>query len=332
MTQDEDVLVLLNEGLVCYGLGDVDQAMETWKKVLAMDPGNTRALEYVRFVRENWAPEKTPGSNPSLPDDEIDPKAASAQQAWGPAAADPERALESETAAGAWLAEDRVSSSTLPPYPSPVQSAGFEQSAFSIPPLESQAPEPSQAFPAALSDLSGEPLQPQTQWADADESESALSLVGGGDTDSALESTLSLVGGGDMDGALEPTEDETERLFKKAGEMLDLDDFSGAIELLDKVLDLRPGDVEAMRLREGAEVELLKLFESKLGDLSQVPEVCMAGDEVIWLNLDHRAGFVLSLVDGHTCYDDILIVSGLSEIEGMRILVQLLQEKVIDVS
>jgi hypothetical protein len=57
----------------------------------------------------------------------------------------------------------------------------------------------------------------------------------------------------------------------------------------------------------------------------------MAQDEVIWLNLDHRAGFVLSLVDGRMSFDEILSVSGLELTDGMRILVQLLQEKVIEV-
>ncbi len=115
-----------------------------------------------------------------------------------------------------------------------------------------------------------------------------------------------------------------------ARDLLELDDFSGAVELLDKVLAEQPDHAEAARLREEAEAELLKMYSSKVGDLDAVPRVRMASDEIIWLNLDHRAGFVLSMIDGHTCYEDILSVTGLPRLEGLRILAQLVQEKVID--
>ena len=114
-----------------------------------------------------------------------------------------------------------------------------------------------------------------------------------------------------------------------ARDLLELDDFSGAIELLDKVLAEQPEHAEAAELRQEAEAELLKMYSSKLGDLGAVPRVRMASDEIIWLNLDHRAGFVLSMIDGHICYEDILSVSGLPRLEAMRILAQLVQEKVI---
>ncbi len=320
MIQEDDIRALLDQGLTYYGLGDVAQAMEIWKKALAADPENARALEYVRFVGENWAPDQVRESEPYRPDEGSDPEGASLQQAGPPAVAESERATKSEPVDGAGQAGDFTRTSTLPPHPAAVQSACPEPSAFSLPPPEPVAPEPIRISPTApFPAPSGEPK----------DSESALGPVGGGEA-VETESALGLVGGGDADSAPDPTSDEAETLLKGAREMLDLDDFSGAIELLDKVLGLRSEHAEASRLREGAEVELVKLFRSKLGDFNQMPEVRMAGDEVIWLNLDHRAGFVLSLVDGRTSYEDILSVCGLSELEGMRILVQLVQEKVID--
>jgi hypothetical protein len=119
-------------------------------------------------------------------------------------------------------------------------------------------------------------------------------------------------------------------LMAGAKDLLELDDFSGAIELLDKVLEEEDSNhAEATELRDGAAAKLTKIYLSKLGDLESVPEVRMAGDEIIWLNLDHRAGFVLSLVDGNTSFEDILSVAGLPSIEGLKILVQLVHEKVI---
>ena len=48
-----------------------------------------------------------------------------------------------------------------------------------------------------------------------------------------------------------------------------------------------------------------------------------------WLSLDHRAGFLLSLVDGRSTVDEVLDMSGMSELEALRLLLQLLQQNVI---
>jgi hypothetical protein len=126
-------------------------------------------------------------------------------------------------------------------------------------------------------------------------------------------------------------ESEAGAWLRGARDLLDLDDFSGALELLDKILEKEPDHQDARQLRERAESQLLNMLSSKLGDLSQVPRVQMPEDEIIWLNYDHRAGFVLSLVDGELSYDEIISVSGLSQLECMRFLVQFLLEKVIRV-
>jgi len=72
------------------------------------------------------------------------------------------------------------------------------------------------------------------------------------------------------------------------------------------------------------------MFASKVGEVSRTPRVRMAEDEIIWLNLDHRAGFLLSLIDGHTTFEDILLICGLPQLEALRLLAQLIQEKVIE--
>ena len=123
---------------------------------------------------------------------------------------------------------------------------------------------------------------------------------------------------------------DREQLLRGVKDLLDLDDFTGALELADKVLQQYPGDARAQAMRQEAEQGLTAILTSKLGDLQAVPRVRMSGDEIIWLNLDHRAGFVLSLVDGNLSYDEILSICGLPTIEGLRILANLLQDKVIE--
>jgi hypothetical protein len=49
----------------------------------------------------------------------------------------------------------------------------------------------------------------------------------------------------------------------------------------------------------------------------------------MWLNLDHRAGFLLAQIDGTVSYDDLFALSGLPHLDTARILAALLQEGVI---
>ncbi len=66
------------------------------------------------------------------------------------------------------------------------------------------------------------------------------------------------------------------------------------------------------------------------GPLDHRPRVCLAPDEIVWLNLDHRAGFVLAQIDGEVSYEDIFALSGMSRLDTSRILAQLVEEKVIE--
>ena len=63
--------------------------------------------------------------------------------------------------------------------------------------------------------------------------------------------------------------------------------------------------------------------------METIPRVLLKDDEIIWLNLDHRAGFVLAQIDGTVSFDDLFSVSGMSRIDTARILAQLVDEGVI---
>jgi hypothetical protein len=123
--------------------------------------------------------------------------------------------------------------------------------------------------------------------------------------------------------------EEVSTLLSGAKDLLDLDDHSGAMELIDKALELDPADGAALKLKERSERTLQAMFESKLGDLGQLPRVKLKDDEIIWLNLDHRAGFVLAQIDGSVTFEDLFAVSGMSRLDTARILAQLVEEGVI---
>ncbi|XXF75541.1 hypothetical protein P2318_21045 [Myxococcaceae bacterium GXIMD 01537] len=126
-----------------------------------------------------------------------------------------------------------------------------------------------------------------------------------------------------------PASEELESLLDGARELLELDDCSGALEVLRRARDLAPGDARARDLETRAERTLLSMLESRLGDMRGVPRQGLQPGDVMWLTLDSHAGFLLSQVDGWVSYDDLFALSGLTRLETARILTRLLDEGVI---
>ncbi|NMO19645.1 hypothetical protein HPC49_27760 [Pyxidicoccus fallax] len=138
--------------------------------------------------------------------------------------------------------------------------------------------------------------------------------------------------GGDTQEYGVPTGDsELDLLLRGAEDLLELDDHSGAVDLLFKAQELAPGDARVEALRQRSEQMLMAMLESKLGDLGRIPRVRLQPDDIIWLNLDHRAGFVLAQIDGAVTYEDLFALSGMTRLDTARILAQLLDEGVITV-
>lgn len=127
----------------------------------------------------------------------------------------------------------------------------------------------------------------------------------------------------------ESPDEEVETLVRGARDLLELDDHSGAMELILKAHQLAPADPRVLELKDRSERTLQAMFESKLGPMSAYPRVVLKEDEIIWLNLDHRAGFVLAQIDGTVTFEDLFEVCGMSRLDTARILAQLVEEGVI---
>ncbi|MCL2626542.1 MAG: hypothetical protein FWD46_06990 [Cystobacterineae bacterium] len=123
--------------------------------------------------------------------------------------------------------------------------------------------------------------------------------------------------------------DEANALLEKASRMLELDNHSGAIELISKAAALAPEHPRIAPLKLRSETTLLAMLESRLGNLEAIPFIKLRGEEILWLNLDGKAGFVLSKMDGRTNLSRLLSLPGMSRLELARILSQLLDNGVI---
>jgi hypothetical protein len=124
---------------------------------------------------------------------------------------------------------------------------------------------------------------------------------------------------------------EAKSLLEKASKMLELDNHSGAMELISKAAKLAPGHPKVLQLKLHAESALLAMMESKLGDLEAVPCVQLRDEEILWLNLDDKTRFVLGKIDGKVSLGRLLSLLGMSRLELARILSQLFDGGVIAV-
>lgn len=105
--------------------------------------------------------------------------------------------------------------------------------------------------------------------------------------------------------------------------------FSGALEVSEALLHVDPGDLEAQRFVTSCRDILTQMLLSRIGSTDQYVRVALSPEELRWLNLDHRAGFFLSLVDGTLTIDELLDVSGMAKLESLRILSTLLDQRVL---
>jgi tetratricopeptide (TPR) repeat protein len=114
-----------------------------------------------------------------------------------------------------------------------------------------------------------------------------------------------------------------------ARELFALGDFSGSLEMIERILRVDPTHAEARAYLRQNESTLVAMYESKLGSLAARPRLAIHPEEVMWLNLDHRAGFLLAQIDGTVSYDDLFALSGLPRLDTARILASLVGEGVI---
>lgn len=314
---------LLLEGLDHYRKGRMLEAVRAWEEAYLLEPTNLRAREFLRSALERIHAHMTPqGDAKALP------AGAAAKHPWLPG----DRPDVEKT---------QAFSLPPPPPPPPAAAAGGAAQRPSLPAKPAVAPKAApekapppavKARPAAKPQPKAPPRQqppppPSTPWDDgpsvaipmaqpedwSDETSGAWSIH-----KEALPSDAA-------------ADDETEVWMRGARELLALNDFSGALELLGKVLERKSNHKEAAQLHEVCEQNLTLMYESKIGAMEARPRTAIPPDEIIWLNLDPRAGFVLAQIDGEVSFDDLYAICGLKRLDTARILCELLEQGVVQV-
>ncbi|RDV39722.1 hypothetical protein DV096_03915 [Bradymonadaceae bacterium TMQ3] len=107
-------------------------------------------------------------------------------------------------------------------------------------------------------------------------------------------------------------------------------EFETALEIVSDVLH-QTDHAEARHLRGVLEGELERIQHDRLGSLVQVPTLNVSMGDIAGLDLDHRAGFLLSQIDGMLCFEDILDMSSMSRLETLTLLAELFAKGIIGV-
>lgn len=123
-----------------------------------------------------------------------------------------------------------------------------------------------------------------------------------------------------------PTEDRT---VSQMRDRYAAGDFTGALVLAEGLLESEPDHADALRFAESCRDVLTQMYAARLGDLGQRVRVAIPPDQVRWLSLDHRAGFLLSLVDGGSTLEEILDISGMPRLDALRIMFSLYEQQII---
>jgi hypothetical protein len=124
----------------------------------------------------------------------------------------------------------------------------------------------------------------------------------------------------------------TERTIDPVAEMRErfaLGDYTGALEMAEILLADEPGDTEAAECAERSRAKLAHMYAARLGPLDRVPTVIVPRTQLRWLSIDHRAGFVLSLIDGSSTFEMILDVCGMPRLDALRILHELVAQRIV---
>ena len=122
---------------------------------------------------------------------------------------------------------------------------------------------------------------------------------------------------------------EASRTLSDMEDRFSLGDYTGALELAETVLQNDPVNDAALACAEKCRSKLIHMYTARIGPLDRVPVVLVAAEQLRWLSIDHRAGFLLSHIDGVSNLEMILDVSGMPLFDALKILCELVQQRVI---
>jgi hypothetical protein len=129
----------------------------------------------------------------------------------------------------------------------------------------------------------------------------------------------------DEDAGADVIIDEVERLFQKGK-------LESGLDLIESLLERAPEHEYAKDLKDTISNELAREYQKKLGSMEQTPSLKVGMGEIANLDLDSRAGFLLSQMDGMSSLSDLIELSNMSRAETLSVVIDLLERDIIELS
>jgi hypothetical protein len=108
-------------------------------------------------------------------------------------------------------------------------------------------------------------------------------------------------------------------------------DYAGALMIAESLVAANPADDQAMHCVELCRPVVIETYMRRLGDRRHPVHVIVGREALQGLQLDHRAGFLLSCIEGSSCLDEVLDLSGMPMLDTVRLLWELVQEGVVSI-
>ncbi len=102
-----------------------------------------------------------------------------------------------------------------------------------------------------------------------------------------------------------------------------------AYELLQMIVQDNPDDEKAQKFLDTTKGLLLKDYLSELGDTGAVVQLKKKMEEIMRINLTKESAYIISLIDGNSSIDELLMLSSIDRFLFMRNLTLLLRNGII---
>ncbi|MBI5532607.1 MAG: hypothetical protein HY898_07830 [Deltaproteobacteria bacterium] len=106
-------------------------------------------------------------------------------------------------------------------------------------------------------------------------------------------------------------------------------DYQACLETAEQILARNPNDEGAGSYARTCRRLIEQRHAERIGDLSAIPVVAVSQEQMRWLALDHREGFLLSLIDGHTSIEDLCDIAGMSRVDVLKTIAGLIDAEVL---
>jgi hypothetical protein len=320
---DERIRKFIDRGLARYGRGQLREAVAEWEQALAWDAGNNEARTLIEFVQRKLSTEEEQVDPDRRHTDPVLPRYEDA-------------ALLGEEEFGL---HDAV--------PTAITQGVVDDDAPTGPHERVRSPTLESPIPQLLAQITSPQWQPEAtpthdEWeheAMPQRDEGAPEIPVFGEETRRLGSEPHQTDDGvvpatiDLPSANHATEMRVlaSELVDRCRTMLEHNKIEAAVAAAESALREGerappPGIAEVI---EPARPLFERAFEAYVGSMDQVPILAISEGVLATQGLDHRAGFLLSRIDGLMTIEHLLDIAGMPRFEALRILSSLLRGKTI---